>query len=128
MCHRQSSSVMFYTEPLTPAADQSPFECRTYTKRGVDTTLAHIISLHAANNVIDATYLSSDSVTPSGEQLGDTCRVEASLGQTESCSETGTTSTPGQSCGVSDETRHCSWEYSHNDGVVFVFNERILPP
>ena len=124
---------MFYTKPSTPAADPSPIESITYTKRGVDTTLAHIISLHAANNVIDATYLSSDSVTPSGEQLGDTCRVEASLCQAECCPQTGAASTPicthlSQLLRPHDAgpTRPRRAGHSHDDGIVLVLDERVL--
>jgi hypothetical protein len=38
-------------------------------------------------------HLGSHSVTPCGEQLGDTCRVETSLGQTKGSTKTSTSST-----------------------------------
>jgi hypothetical protein len=38
-------------------------------------------------------HLGSHSMAPCGEQFGDTCRIETSLGQTKGCSKTSTSST-----------------------------------
>ena len=55
---------------------------------------------------LNKTHLCSDGVTPSGEKLRDTRSVESSLRQTESCSQTGTTSSPERMRAVSDIVTH----------------------
>lgn len=65
-----------------------------------------VVVVHVAEGCVDAT-LSGDSVRSSREQLGNASGLETSLGETESGSETGTTSTD-------------------NKGIVSVVNDSVV--
>ena len=57
---------------------------------------APVVLVHVAEGGVDAT-LGGDGVASGREELGDTGRVEASLGETESGTETGATGTDDES-------------------------------
>ena len=77
----------------------------------------------------DMTYLSSNSVTPGGEELRNTRGVEASFRQTESRTQTGTARSPEQSRSMSFQAcADYAQGYSHDDSIVLVLNERVLAP
>ena len=83
-----------------------------------------VILVHVSESSIDTT-LSSDGVRSSREELGDTGSVEASLGKTESSSQTGTTGTDNESIvlvvlegGQLGVLRLVGDDLTYNDGVL----------